>query len=176
MFRPSVIEPLWEYLCCISADAKSDLASHWKWTFLSATSLPPSFSLRLLLSSLPRLLILPVLMFTFPILPHSRRWCTLLPSPYLHPPSQLLTPFLTPSHFLVFLLSCPSLFLSLSTSLSISLSCSLSSAVSVGVKRISRTKRRSKALNDGIEFWQNKFGLLTWREKLSLRQGCFKHI
>lgn len=39
----------------------------------------------------------------------------------------------------------------------------------VGVKRISQTMRGSKALNDGIEFWQNKFVPLTLSEEWSLR-------
>lgn len=67
----------------------------WKWTVPSTSNLYPSCPLRLLLSSLPRLFILSVLMFTFPILPHSSRWCIPILYPYLNPPSQLLTSLLT---------------------------------------------------------------------------------
>lgn len=100
----------------------------------------------------------------FPSLPYS---FSLLHFPPVSLPLSSLTTSDLISHFLT-----PSLPYSISFRLSLPPSLSLS-AISVGVKRISQTKRGSKALNDGIEIWQNKFGLLTPSEKLSLRQSRF---
>ena len=119
--------------------------------FLNTSHPSRSCPLGLLLSSLPCLsrALCPDVHFSYsPTLP------SLMHSPPVSlPPSSLTTP-----EFI---------------SLSLALSLSLSPHQCGSKKGLVEPREGSKALNDGIEFWQNKFGLLKPSEKLNLRQCRF---
>lgn len=119
----------------------------------------PSRPLSLILSSLPRLVISTTFHISPPLPSRSPFTTSVLP------PSSLTTSdSISHSHLLVLFLS----------------HCLSPSAARRrgSEKRISRKPREgSKALNDGIEFWLSKFGLLWPSEELILRQcGFLAHL